>query len=57
MNMDKAKSGWIVIMVREGVCVGSTPTRRDEDDTSSQAQNCDKFSTALVLRVMEEAWG
>jgi hypothetical protein len=57
MNTDKAKSSWIVIMVREGVCVGSTATRRDEDDISSQAQNRDKFLTALVLRVIEEAWG
>jgi hypothetical protein len=52
--MNKAKSDWIVVMVREGVCMGYTPTTRDEDDTSSQAQNCDKYSTALV--VMEEAW-
>jgi hypothetical protein len=38
-----------VIMVRENVLtMGSTPTKRDEDDTSSQAQNCDKISTALV---------
>jgi hypothetical protein len=33
MSMNKAKSDGIVITVREGVCMGSTPKRRDEDKT------------------------
>jgi hypothetical protein len=47
--MNKAKSDWIVMMKRGGVCMGSTPTRRNEDEPSPQAQNSDKSSTAHCL--------
>jgi hypothetical protein len=55
--MNKAKSDWIVIIVIMVIKMCLWEARlQGQTKTASQAQNCDKFSTGLVLRVMEEAW-